>query len=78
VEGFRDAAKRWHPFVYPLEEAHARLGEARTLIALGRPREGDAPLAIARELFQSLGAVTCLTEVEAVDHAIVSTAAELI
>ena len=48
---YRDAATRWTAFSMPFEEGHARLGEARCLIALGRRDEAQAPLAaISRHL----------------------------
>ena len=39
VADYRDAAARWMAFSMPFEEGHARLGEARCLIALERRDE---------------------------------------
>jgi class 3 adenylate cyclase/tetratricopeptide (TPR) repeat protein len=67
LASYRDAAARWAAFGMPLEEGHARLGEARSLIGLGRRDEADAPLAGARAIFEGLGAVAPLARVAAVE-----------
>ncbi|MGH2455989.1 MAG: ATP-binding protein [Candidatus Limnocylindria bacterium] len=54
LEGHRDAATRWAEFGIPLEEGHARFGEARCLIGLGRHTEAEGPLSAARAIFERL------------------------
>ena len=51
----------------PFETASAYLGAARCLIAEGRDAEAREPLAIARELFEGLGAAPSLAEVAALE-----------
>jgi tetratricopeptide (TPR) repeat protein len=69
LASYRDAAARWATFGMPLEEGYARLGEARSLIALGRRDDAGAPLSQARAIFEGLGAVAPLAGVEQVDAA---------
>ena len=63
VEGFHDAAERWASFTTPIEEAHARIGHARCLIALGRHADAVAPLALARAICGRMGAKSLLAHV---------------
>jgi class 3 adenylate cyclase/tetratricopeptide (TPR) repeat protein len=53
---FADAAAAWSAFGVPYEEAVARLGEGRCLLALGKAREAGRALAAARASFSLLGA----------------------
>ncbi len=62
--GFAAAAARWRAFGVPYEEGQALLGQARCLVALGRPAEAAAPLAGAATLFARLGAAPALAETE--------------
>ena len=71
LAGYRDAASRWERFTMPLEEGYARLGEARCLIGLGRGDDAADPLARGRAIFEGLGVVGALTQVEAVQGAAV-------
>jgi tetratricopeptide (TPR) repeat protein len=64
ASGFSDAARRWHDFGVPYEEAQALLGQGRCLAALGRASEAAAPLAAARKIFWRLGARPALAETE--------------
>ncbi|HET6744388.1 MAG TPA: tetratricopeptide repeat protein, partial [Candidatus Limnocylindria bacterium] len=66
LAGFREAAERWEKFGIPLEVAHARLGEARCLIAVGRAAEAEASLVEAHEIFERLGAVAAIQQAESV------------
>jgi class 3 adenylate cyclase/tetratricopeptide (TPR) repeat protein len=65
VSAFALAAKGWHDFGVPYEEAQALLGWGRCLVALGRSEEAREPLNGAREIFERLGAMPALAEVEA-------------
>ncbi|HEX5578265.1 MAG TPA: hypothetical protein VFY43_01215, partial [Candidatus Limnocylindria bacterium] len=65
VEGHRDAAERWAAFTRPVEEAHAHLGHARCLIALGREAAAAAPLDAARAICERMGAAPMLAEISA-------------
>jgi tetratricopeptide (TPR) repeat protein len=67
LAGHRAAAARWKAFTMPLEEGHARLGEARCLIALHRQEEARAPLSEASAIFERLGAVAALRRVPAAE-----------
>jgi len=49
----------------PYEEAQARLGQGRCLVALGRAPEAAPVLETAREIFARLGARPALEEAEA-------------
>jgi class 3 adenylate cyclase/tetratricopeptide (TPR) repeat protein len=60
---YRDAALRWDVMGFALEQGLTRLGQARCLIALGRPAEADRPLVEASLRFQRLGALVPLAEV---------------
>jgi class 3 adenylate cyclase/tetratricopeptide (TPR) repeat protein len=62
--GFSDAARRWHDFGVPYEEAQALLGHGRCLVVLGTAAEAGTPLVAARELFARLGARPALEETE--------------
>jgi hypothetical protein len=74
VAGFHDAADRWASFTTPIEEAHARIGNARCLVALGRHAEALVPLASAREICERMGAKPMLADVASI-HARLSSAA---
>jgi tetratricopeptide (TPR) repeat protein len=67
LASYRDAAARWAAFGIPLEEAHARLGEARSLIGLGRRDEAGAPLSQARAIFEGMDAVAPLARVAEIE-----------
>ena len=67
LASYRDAAARWAAFGMPLEEAHARLGEARSLIGLGRRDEAATPLSQARAIFEGLDAVAPLARVAEIE-----------
>ena len=60
LAGHRDTAARWKAFTMPLEEGHARLGEARCLMALHRQEEAQGPQSDARAVFEGLGAHAAL------------------
>jgi class 3 adenylate cyclase/tetratricopeptide (TPR) repeat protein len=64
VELFADAALRWQRFQMPWEQAQARLGQARCLVALGRATDAAEPLLQAREIFAGLGAKPALGETD--------------
>jgi class 3 adenylate cyclase/tRNA A-37 threonylcarbamoyl transferase component Bud32/tetratricopeptide (TPR) repeat protein len=64
VEAFADAASRWSRFGVPYEEAQAELGLSRCLFALGRLGVQDH-LAVARAIFQRLGASSAISEADA-------------
>jgi class 3 adenylate cyclase/tetratricopeptide (TPR) repeat protein len=74
VEGFRDAADRWASFTTPIEEAHARIGHARCLVALGRHADAVAPLAAAREIGERMGAKPMLADVALIEARLSSAA----
>ncbi|MBA2311868.1 MAG: AAA family ATPase [Actinobacteria bacterium] len=63
-ELYHRATQRWADYGYVLEEAQAHLGLARCLIALGDGSAAMDPLNRARALFESLGAVPLLSEVD--------------
>jgi tetratricopeptide (TPR) repeat protein len=67
VAGHRDAAERWASFTMRIEEAHAHLGHARCLIALGRHDEAAAPIAAARAICERMGAKPMLADLAALD-----------
>jgi hypothetical protein len=58
------AAEGWRAFGNPAEEAHALLGHARSLAALGRSADGVRSAVRARELGGSLGAVGIVREAD--------------
>ena len=62
--GFAAAAAGWHEFGMPYEEAQARLGQGRCLVALGKRTEAVSALAAAREIFNRLGAKPALAETD--------------
>jgi hypothetical protein len=64
VETFSEAAGRWASYGHPWEEAHARFGAGRCLLALGRPTEALVSLREARDLFGRLGAGPVIAEVD--------------
>ena len=74
VEGFHDAADRWASFTTPIEEAHARIGHARCLVAIGRHAEAVAPLAAAREIGERMGAQPMLADVASLEARLSSAA----
>jgi hypothetical protein len=59
---FRKSETGWRERSDPCEQAHSLLGQARCLIALGRPKEAVRPLGEARDLFAPLGAVPALAD----------------
>jgi tetratricopeptide (TPR) repeat protein len=65
AELFANAADRWKGFEMPWERAQTLLGQARCLLALGRPSEASQPLRQAREIFAGLGAKPALVEADA-------------
>jgi class 3 adenylate cyclase/tetratricopeptide (TPR) repeat protein len=66
VEGaaaaFARAATAWSAFGVPLEEALARLGEGRCLMALGRAEQAKPALVEAHAVFARLGAMPAVSE----------------
>jgi hypothetical protein len=64
VELFAEAATRWREFGHVPERAHARLGQARCLVGLGRPAS-EEPLREARDLFAQMGYGPALGRTEA-------------
>ena len=64
ARGYRDAADGWEAFGTIPEHAYARLGEGRSLAALG-DTAAEAPLHRARELFTTLGYAPALAETAA-------------
>jgi tetratricopeptide (TPR) repeat protein len=52
--GFQEAANQWGKFGYPLEEALALRGAARSLARLGRDEESSLRFLAARSLLESL------------------------
>ena len=67
---FQEAAGGWADFGIVLEEAAARLGEARCRIALGAYEAARQPLAVARDLFIRLDSPPWLRSVREVAAAI--------
>jgi class 3 adenylate cyclase/tetratricopeptide (TPR) repeat protein len=61
---FADAATRWHSFQMPWEHAHALLGHARCLLAMGAIGVEDV-LREARDIFSSLEANHSIANVNA-------------
>jgi hypothetical protein len=61
---YADAAARWRAFGMPYEEAHALLGEGRSLIALDRRLDAGHSFDRAGEIFSRLGAALSLRDVE--------------
>jgi class 3 adenylate cyclase len=64
AELYAEAAGRWQSFGNVPEQAYARLGQGRSLVALGRP-EAEQPLGEARELFAAMGYQPAFAETEA-------------
>ena len=63
VDLFAEAADGWQAFGNVPEQAYARLGQGRCLLALGAPG-AEEPLRQARELFTSLGYAPALAATE--------------
>ena len=61
---YQTAAQRWADYGFVLEEGQARLGLARCLVALGDRAAASEELQKARTIFERLGAVPLLNEVE--------------
>jgi len=61
---YQEAAQRWADYGFVLEEGQAYLGLARCLIALGDRGAATEPLHRARAIFERLGAVPLLSEVD--------------
>ena len=59
---FARAATAWSAFGVPLEEAIARVGEGRCLMALGRTEQAKPALAEAQAVFARLGARAAVSE----------------
>ena len=64
VEGYAQAAERWHRFGVVPEHAFALLGQGRCLTALGHPTEATHALRSAREIFAALEAAPALAETD--------------
>lgn len=64
VDLYADAAARWEKFGSVPEQAHALLGQGRSLHALGKSG-AEEPLGRARELFETMGHESALAETEA-------------
>ena len=64
LDAFREAARRWGDYGHVLERANAHLGEARSLLELGRTDEAQTPLDEARSAFELLGAVPAVSAVD--------------
>jgi hypothetical protein len=56
AQRFAESASCWRAFGAPYEEAHARLGQGRCLVALGRAVDAAEPLRRAARLFKRMGA----------------------
>ncbi len=65
-ELFLAAEEGWSAFGNPYERAHAMLGEARCLIALGRAPDASRNAADALEAFRELGAARAIQEARGV------------
>ena len=64
VERYREAADGWQAFGNVPEQAYARLGQGRCLVALGEPGAGE-PLRQARDSFTAMGYAPALAATEA-------------
>ena len=64
ASAYADAATRWRKFGDVPQLAYALLGQGRCLIALGTPG-ADGPLREARELFNTMGYVSAVSEADA-------------
>jgi hypothetical protein len=62
---YSQAASAWEAYGGVVEVAMAHLGAGRTLAALGRHDEADAPLRAAAATFSEIGATPLLAEAEA-------------
>ena len=63
IDGYAEAADGWQAFGNVPEQAYARLGQGRCLLALGASG-AEVPLGQARELFESLGYAPALAATE--------------
>lgn len=63
---FAAAAQAWQRLQTPWEQAHALLGQARCLLAVGRPADAAEKIHTARELFNAMGATLALAEADTV------------
>ena len=63
VDRYAEAADGWQAFGNVPEQAYARLGQGRCLLALGRP-DAEEPLRQARDVFTSLGYAPALAATE--------------
>ena len=59
---FAEAASCWRDFGAPYEEAHARLGQGRCLVALKHADDAAKPLQRAARVFKRLGAEPALSQ----------------
>jgi class 3 adenylate cyclase/tetratricopeptide (TPR) repeat protein len=75
AELYLDAARRWAGFAAPVEEAYARLGAGRCLLALGRTADARTALERARSLWTDLKASPLLAETDALLEGAVSLSA---
>ena len=64
ASAYSDAAARWEGFGVVIEEAFARLGQGRCLVALSRPSEASEALQRARGIFDRCGMVPALQETD--------------
>jgi hypothetical protein len=64
AHGYAEAVARWQQFGVVPEQAFALLGQARCMIALGRPTEATHALQQAREIFAGLKASPALVETD--------------
>ncbi len=65
AELYGQAAVAWSEFGCPLERGFALLGAGRCRLGLSQPREAEASLREAREVFAGLGATPLLEETDA-------------
>ena len=61
---FTDAAFHWHEIGNVVEEAYALLGRGRCLHRLGRHDDAEDPLATAGAIFEKLGALPLVADVD--------------
>ncbi|HEY8018143.1 MAG TPA: adenylate/guanylate cyclase domain-containing protein [Actinomycetota bacterium] len=64
ASAYSDAAARWEGFGVVIEEAFARLGQGRCLVALSRPSEASEALQRARGIFDRCGMIPALQETD--------------
>ncbi|MEX2422142.1 MAG: hypothetical protein WD670_10030, partial [Actinomycetota bacterium] len=64
LASYDDAAEGWAAFGHLLETAFAEMGSGRCLLALGRPDEAGGRLREAREIFNGLGAIPLIEQID--------------